>query len=117
MQRLAKLPELAGSEAKLRCQDEANTIPYVTDNGNYIVDLYFKEGESLKDANEASKAILAIEGVVEHGLFLDMADVVIVAGKNGVEVKERVGIKVDKVTEWTRRLSGAGPAPAPAKAK
>ena len=37
----------------------------------------------------ASKAILALEGVVDHGLFLDMVDVCIIAGSNGVEVKER----------------------------
>jgi hypothetical protein len=34
----------------------------------------------------ASKAILALEGVVDHGLFLDMVDVCIIAGKEGVEV-------------------------------
>lgn len=35
----------------------------------------------------ASKAILALEGVVDHGLFLDMVDVCIIAGSNGVEVR------------------------------
>ena len=44
-------------------------------------------------------------------MFLDMADIVIVAGKNGVEVKEREGIKVDRLTEMTRRLSGGGAVP------
>jgi hypothetical protein len=34
----------------------------------------------------ASKAILALEGVVDHGLFLDMVDVCIIAGTTGVEV-------------------------------
>jgi hypothetical protein len=48
-------------------------------------------------------------------MFLDMTDIVIVASKNGVEVKEREGIKVDKtkpkLTEMTRRLSGGGAVP------
>jgi ribose 5-phosphate isomerase A len=43
----------------------------------------------IKDAHAASKAILDLEGVVDHGLFLDMVDVCIIAGGNGVEVKER----------------------------
>lgn len=43
----------------------------------------------IKDSHAASKAILALEGVVDHGLFLDMVDVCIIAGGNGVEVKER----------------------------
>lgn len=36
---LAKLPEVAGCEAKLRMEGDK---PYVTDNSNYIVDLYFE---------------------------------------------------------------------------
>jgi ribose 5-phosphate isomerase A len=42
-----------------------------------------------QDAHAASKAILALDGVVDHGLFLDMVDVCIIAGSNGVEVQER----------------------------
>ena len=61
--------------------------PYVTDNSNFIVDLYFQT--PIKDARAASDAILALEGVVDHGLFLDMVDVCIIAGANGVELTER----------------------------
>jgi ribose 5-phosphate isomerase len=43
----------------------------------------------MKDGHAAAKAILALEGVVDHGLFMDMVDVCIIAGSNGVEVKER----------------------------
>lgn len=43
----------------------------------------------MKDGHAASKAILALEGVVDHGLFMDMVDVCIIAGKEGVEVQER----------------------------
>ena len=45
LERLQKLPELAGGVAKLRM--ESADKPYVTDNSNYIVDLYFEE--PLKD--------------------------------------------------------------------
>jgi ribose 5-phosphate isomerase A len=84
LQRLQKLPQVAGCVAKLRMEGDK---PYVTDNSNYIVDLYFET--PIKDAQAASDAILALEGVVDHGLFLNMVDVCIIAGATGVEVKER----------------------------
>ncbi|KAL6781325.1 RPI1 [Auxenochlorella protothecoides x Auxenochlorella symbiontica] len=84
LKRLQALPEVAGAEAKLRMDGGK---PYVTDNHNFIVDLYFQE--PLKEPHAAAKAIAAVEGVVEHGLFLDMVDVCIIAGANGVEVRDR----------------------------
>jgi ribose 5-phosphate isomerase A len=59
----------------------------VTDNSNFIVDLYFQT--PIVDSAAASAAILALEGVVDHGLFLGMVDVCIIAGSTGVEVRER----------------------------
>ncbi|GBG78947.1 hypothetical protein CBR_g28662 [Chara braunii] len=82
--RLQNLPEIAGCEARLRMDGDK---PYVTDNSNYIIDLYFST--PIKDAQAAAKAISSLEGVVDHGLFLDMATAVIIAGKEGIEVKER----------------------------
>ncbi|KAM3247426.1 hypothetical protein P3L10_009193 [Capsicum annuum] len=72
-------------DAKLRL--DGNRKPYVTDNSNYIMDLYFKT--PIKDSVAAGKEIMAFEGVVEHGLFLDMTIVVIIAGKEGVSVKSK----------------------------
>ncbi|VFQ85918.1 unnamed protein product [Cuscuta campestris] len=72
-------------EAKLRLQGDNK--PYLTDNSNYIVDLYFQI--PIKDSDTAGKEISALEGVVEHGLFLDMATAVIIAGKEGVTVKSK----------------------------
>ncbi|PHT87781.1 hypothetical protein T459_09887 [Capsicum annuum] len=43
----------------------------------------------IKDSVAAGKEIMAFEGVVEHGLFLDMTIVVIIAGKEGVSVKSK----------------------------
>lgn len=43
----------------------------------------------IKDSAAASAAIFALEGVVDHGLFLDMVDVCIIAGATGVTVQER----------------------------
>ncbi|KAH7543231.1 hypothetical protein FEM48_Zijuj02G0162300 [Ziziphus jujuba var. spinosa] len=82
--RLQELFKEEGVEAKLRLNGGK---PYVTDNSNYIVDLYFKT--PIKDGLGAGKEISALEGVVEHGLFLDMATSVIIAGKNGVDVQNK----------------------------
>ncbi|KAK6911407.1 Ribose 5-phosphate isomerase, type A [Dillenia turbinata] len=83
--RLQELFKEEGCEAKLRLESDGK--PYVTDNFNYIVDLYFKT--PIKDANAAGMEISAFEGVVEHGLFLDMATAVIIAGTGGVSVKTK----------------------------
>eukprot|EP00892_Ulva_mutabilis_P002950 jgi/Ulvmu1/12656/UM094_0012.1 len=84
LKRLADLPEVNGCKAELRMEGDK---PYVTDNSNYIVDLYFED--PIADGHAAAKAILEMDGVVEHGLFMDMVDVCIIAGSNGVEVKEK----------------------------
>jgi len=83
-ERLKNLPEVAGCEVKLRMDGDK---PYVTDNSNYIIDLYFKD--PIKDANAAAKAISSLEGVVDHGLFLNMATAVIIAGADGVTVQSK----------------------------
>lgn len=58
----------------------------VTDNGNYIVDLHFKE--PIKDAPKMASELKNTVGVVEHGLFCGMTTAVIIAGKDGISVKE-----------------------------
>ncbi|OCT16236.1 ribose 5-phosphate isomerase A [Paenibacillus pectinilyticus] len=70
-----------GCEPKVRVS-EGN--PYVTDNGNYIVDCHFK---SISNPAELHQAINGIPGVVENGLFIGMASQVIVGYKNGSVVR------------------------------
>ncbi|MDJ0614845.1 MAG: ribose-5-phosphate isomerase RpiA [Rhizobiaceae bacterium] len=55
--------------------------PFVTDGGHYIIDASFGH---ISDASALSDRLLNIPGVVEHGLFLGYADVVILAGEKGV---------------------------------
>ncbi|KAF2310846.1 hypothetical protein GH714_017600 [Hevea brasiliensis] len=76
-ERLQQLFDYASCMAKLRTNGGGNGEPFVTDNGNYIVDLYFKK--DIGDLRAASDAILRLAGVVEHGMFLGMATTVIVA--------------------------------------
>ncbi|KAM7272738.1 hypothetical protein ACFE04_027401 [Oxalis oulophora] len=83
--RLQALFKEEGVVAKLRL--DADDKPYVTDNSNYIVDLYFET--PIKDSYAAGREIAKLEGVVDHGLFLDMATAVIIAGKTGVSVMSK----------------------------
>ncbi|KAL5828077.1 hypothetical protein ACOSQ4_019874 [Xanthoceras sorbifolium] len=87
--RLRELFQDCGCVAKLRtCSEKSKKDqPFVTDNGNYIVDLYFKK--DIGDLKIASDSILRLAGVVEHGMFLDMATTVIVAGELGVTIKNK----------------------------
>jgi ribose 5-phosphate isomerase A len=55
--------------------------PYVTDNGNVILDLAVEGG--IKDAAAFGTELKKITGVVEHGLFVGMTDTVMVAGPDG----------------------------------
>ena len=58
---------------------------FITDNGNYIVDLHL--GVSA-DINEVKYKINSIVGVLETGLFLRMCTRIIVGTDNGVKVIE-----------------------------
>ncbi|HEV2476499.1 MAG TPA: ribose-5-phosphate isomerase RpiA [Candidatus Dormibacteraeota bacterium] len=55
--------------------------PYVTDNGNLILDLTVEGG--IKDPARFGSELKKITGVVEHGLFVGMTDTVIAAGPEG----------------------------------
>ncbi|OAY69431.1 putative ribose-5-phosphate isomerase 2 [Ananas comosus] len=75
---LNQQPHFSG--AKLRTA--ADGAPFLTDNSNYIIDLYFEDGIT-GDLNAISDGILRLTGVVEHGMFLGIATEVIVANKDG----------------------------------
>lgn len=55
--------------------------PFVTDNGHVIVDCRLPERT---DPATLAAAVKEIPGVVEHGFFLAMADVAVLAGADGV---------------------------------
>ena len=72
---IANLPSCAGCEAILRMGSSSSNVNdgdeiAVTDNGNYIVDLHFKE--AIKDAPAMATELKNTVGVVDHGLFCDM---------------------------------------------
>jgi ribose 5-phosphate isomerase A len=77
LESLGCTPSIRGGEAQ----------PYVTDNANFILDCTFAGGID-------SPVVLATTlrnrvGVIEHGLFLDMATEIIVADSDGIRVIKR----------------------------
>ena len=68
-----------GAQVTLRL--EASGEPYVTDENNHILDCSFGQ---IPDADGLARRLSDMPGVVEHGLFIGMASVVLVA--NGSEI-------------------------------
>ena len=68
--------------------------PYVTDNHNHLARCWFGEDSAgrlagIPDPYALARCLADRPGVVEHGLFLGMASLVIVAGQNGIRILER----------------------------
>lgn len=59
-------------------------VPYVTDEGNYIVDCWYEGG--IDAPKDLALQLNAIPGVVENGLFLGMTAAVVVAASEGTRV-------------------------------
>jgi ribose 5-phosphate isomerase A len=60
--------------------------PFVTENGNVILDCALGRIENVE---KLAAALSSIPGVVDHGLFIAMASLAIIAGASGVETLER----------------------------
>jgi ribose 5-phosphate isomerase A len=80
-----RLREL-GCEPEVRLGLGESGRPYVTDNGNHILDCKIAP---IENPRELERAILDIPGAVGTGLFLDMADLVIVRDGDEAEVLSR----------------------------
>jgi ribose 5-phosphate isomerase A len=85
--------------AALGCQPERRMVarqdapqgaptPYLTDSGHFILDCLTGP---IANPETLAQAIKSQVGVVEHGLFVGMADRVIAAGPDGVRVHDRHG--------------------------
>ncbi|GGD45878.1 ribose-5-phosphate isomerase RpiA [Sinisalibacter lacisalsi] len=73
--------DVLGRSGTLRMNGEA---PFVTDEGNHIVDLHLQR---IEDARKLSLVLNQIPGVVENGLFIDICDRVVIGHQDGrVEV-------------------------------
>jgi len=72
----------AGGEPELRAA-RRKSGPVVTDNGNLVFDCAFG---TVADPSALADRLAGVPGVVDHGLFVDLADTVHVGDGDGVRV-------------------------------
>ena len=82
---IAEEVEVFNATAELRMATKKDG-PVVTDNGNFILDARFHR---IEDPLDLEIELNNIPGVVENGIFADIADVVLVGTKDGVKRLER----------------------------
>jgi ribose 5-phosphate isomerase A len=90
-----------GAQVQLRLQSDGK--PYVTDENNHILDCRFGK---IRDADGLARQLSDMPGVVEHGLFVGMASIVLVAeGSKVIELHRRGGtrIRTGNVSRRARR--------------
>ncbi len=68
-----------GHQGTLRCT--APQKPYLTDNGNYIIDLHLKH--LVTNPEQLNHSLRVIPGVVETGLFYDLPSKIIIGYNDG----------------------------------
>jgi ribose 5-phosphate isomerase A len=78
MLRLAKTGQEKGQEG--------GSHPFVTDGGHWIIDAALGR---IEDPKALAHALSAVPGVMEHGLFIDLAKIVIIGRPDGTQVVER----------------------------
>jgi ribose 5-phosphate isomerase A len=76
---VAKKVTALGAEVRLR--QKADGSPYVTDEGNHILDCHFGQ---IRDADALARQLSDMPGIVEHGLFIGLASTVILASGTGI---------------------------------
>lgn len=77
----ARRLEQLGAQPKLRRNLQGET--FLTDGGHYVLDCFFG---SIDDSHVLQEKLDGVVGVVEHGLFLDLATQVYVGGADGVRI-------------------------------
>ena len=78
--------KIIGGEPKLRDGGDRKDGPLVTDNGNFIIDANFGK---IADARTLEFELKRIPGIVEVGLFINMAHSAFLGDENGVRRLDR----------------------------
>jgi ribose 5-phosphate isomerase A len=78
-------PQIEALDAKVSLRSYAYGNPYVTDEGHHILDCTFGE---IPDPAALAEKLCHMPGVIEHGLFIGMAELAFI-GKDGKVVQLR----------------------------
>jgi ribose 5-phosphate isomerase A len=79
--------KIAALGAKVQRRQSADGKPFVTDEGHHILDCHFGQ---IPDPPTLARTLEAMPGIVEHGLFIGLASVVLIA-------------KADQIQEFRRK--------------
>ncbi len=74
-----------GVKVSMRMNDKRDG-PVITENGNYLLDMYFENWPEISAINSVLKSI---SGIVETSLFYGLANKAVIAGEKGVIVLAR----------------------------
>lgn len=80
---VARALAASGCAGDIVLRRKADGLVFVTDGGHFIFDCGLG---SIPDPEKLAELLARIPGVMEHGLFLNMASAVIVAGAAGVSI-------------------------------
>jgi ribose 5-phosphate isomerase A len=83
---LGKAFAAAGASGEMAVRKGKDGHVFVTDGGHWIVDAHLGR---IRDVARLAGLLGTIPGVVEHGLFVGLADTAILAGAHGIRVVER----------------------------
>ena len=72
---------IAAMGADVRLRTDSDGEPYLTDENNHILDCRFGE---IRDPDRLARELSEMPGVVEHGLFIGMASIVLFARGNEI---------------------------------
>lgn len=85
--RMLATARACGCEGEICLRRRQNGEPFRSDDGHYIVDCHFG---AISCPDQLASCFAAIPGVIEHGLFIGIAQAVITAGPAGIEVFGRI---------------------------
>jgi len=72
-------------EGKITLRTNPDSTPFLTDGGHHILDCAFN---AIPEPELLAELLPIVPGVVEHGLFLGLADIAIIAGDEGLTILE-----------------------------
>ncbi|PJA95452.1 MAG: ribose 5-phosphate isomerase A [Ignavibacteriales bacterium CG_4_9_14_3_um_filter_34_10] len=70
-----------GMNPKIRIK---NNSAFITDQGNYIIDIHCGKIQNVK---ELSDILHSRAGIAEHGLFIDLTNILVIGKESGAEIK------------------------------
>jgi ribose 5-phosphate isomerase A len=80
---IVQVAETSGCRGPIALRKGTDGANFVTDGGHFILDCHFG---AIADPEALARALEGVPGVVEHGLFINIATAAILAGPSGISV-------------------------------